>query len=89
MRVSGLDQRRLLLSGLVDRIVHVDLSRDISKGRVESSGNQNAPAAKPNRHRIRLQNQVLRDELLAPIVLGEIILQNELGVVAVTKEVSL
>jgi len=89
VRVSRLDQRRLLLSGLVDRVVHVDLTGNISKGRIESSRNQNAPAAKPNCHRIRLQNQILRDELLAPIVLGEIILQDELGIVAVSKEVAL
>jgi hypothetical protein len=65
------------------------LARHVSEGGVESSSYEDAASTKPDGHRIALQHQIFWHKLLTPIVLGEVILQNQLRVVGVTKKVAL
>ena len=81
MRVPTLQQAGLLMGGLVNRVVHEDLSGHICEGRVQTACDEYAAVVKANGHRVALQNQIFRDKLLCPAVLRKVVLQNHLGVV--------
>ena len=81
MRVPTLQQARLFVRRLVDRIVHEDLPGDVREARIEAARDQNAPIVEANCHCVTLQHQVLRHKLLRPAVLGEVVLQDHLRVV--------
>ena len=87
MRVPTLQQRRLLLCGLIDSVIHEHLARHVSEGRVEAASDKDASIIQTNGHSIALQDQVLWHKFLAPTVLRKVILKDHLRVIGVPKEV--
>ena len=89
VRVAALQEGRLLMCCLINRVIHKDLATDVGKGRIEAARDQDAPIVETNSAGIALQNQVFRNILLNPAVLGKVVLEDHLWVVRVAKKVVL
>lgn len=89
MSIPRLEKSGLLAGRLVDSVKHEDLSGNVGEARIQTTCDQYLPIIETNCHRVRLKIQVFRDEFLRPQVLSEVVLQNQLRVVAVSKEVAL
>ena len=89
MGVATLEQVGLLLSCLVDGVVHEDLAADVGERGVEATGDEDAAVVEANGHSVALEDEVFGHKLLGPTILGKVVLQNHLRVVRVSKEVVL
>lgn len=89
MSVAGLHQRSFFRACLVLCIIHEHLSRNISERGVEAACYQNTTIVQADGHGIRLQHQILRYFLFGPDILVEIVHQNEILVIGISKEVDL
>jgi hypothetical protein len=89
MCVAWLHQLRLFCACFVFGVVHEDLARHVCEGGVETSSDEDASIVQTNGHWVRLERQILRDLLLGPEILIEVVLEYEILVIGVSKEVDL
>ncbi len=89
MSVPRLKKSCLFLRRFVDCVIHKHLTRYVCEARIQTASNEYAAIVEPDRHRIALEIQIVWNKFLRPMVLRKIVAENELGVVAIPKEVTL
>lgn len=89
MGVTALIERSLLGADLILGVVHEHRARDIGEARVETTSDQNISICQSNCYRVRLKAEIVRNLFARPEVSCEIVLENQILIVRVSKEVAL
>lgn len=87
MRIARLHQSSLLRTRLILCVIHEDLTGNVRERRIKAARDQDAAVIQTDRHRVRLQGQILGYLLLGPNILVEVVVKNEILVVGISEEV--